>query len=306
VNSSDQKTNHFERGNEDKLSSIGIGKINLIKNWLEEFNITGYSINDDLSIDCNQSVRLISCHMGNFPLYINFRNIQGSFLIRSNNLTTLRGCPKRVSGDFSCTKNELTNLDYMPLYVGGSFFCTLNLISDQNLKKIDKSVIKGSIFYDHQYSNLQESNTVKFQRNSDNRLDSLGIGKIELIKQWLDECKITKYSINPDLSIDVNETFSIYRMFQYVLENKLPDYIQFNNVYGHCNFTESGLTTLKGSPRYVQGFFSCSRNKLESLDYAPNEIEGIFYCYENKITQSEIDKYLNSGKICAGLKIKEY
>jgi len=301
------RTNHFERSKGDKISGLGLGKIQTIKNWLEEHSVTNYIIDENLVIHCTESVKIINAELIDLPLYINFGNISGSFSVRGNNLTTLRGCPKKIARDFSCTNNKLTTLDFMPTYIGGDFHCALNFISNENLKKYLQSEIKGYVHFNHQYvietTKIEESNHVKFERNVD-KLASIGAGKIILIKKWLEKQKINRYTINDDLSIDVENGIEILYSDSNSSNNQLPTYIQFRNVFGNCNFTSFRLVSLKGSPKYVDGFFSCSVNLLKSLDYAPENIEGDFYCYDNDFSEVEIDKYLNSGKTCENFIVK--
>ena len=129
MKSINDKINHFERSKGDKLSGLGLGKIQTIKNWLEEYQVHNYIVDENLVIHCTESVKIINDELNDFPLYINFGNISGSFSVRGNNLTTLRGCPKIVARDFSCTNNKLTSLNFMPTYIGGDFYCALNFIS---------------------------------------------------------------------------------------------------------------------------------------------------------------------------------
>ena len=70
----------FTRG-EDALSTIGIGQKHLIEKWLDEIQIHGdYTINDDFTINIlNFGVDVRSQDLKEFPLYIQFNKINGSF-----------------------------------------------------------------------------------------------------------------------------------------------------------------------------------------------------------------------------------
>ena len=120
----------------DPLSSLGVGKIHLITSWLYEMGVEDYTINDDFTIDVNSNVNLNNKGIDKFPSYIKFANINGSFLVRNNQLTSLKGCPNEVYDDFSCSDNQLINLEYCPTSVGGYFFCGNNntLFSKNEIK----------------------------------------------------------------------------------------------------------------------------------------------------------------------------
>jgi len=113
---------------EDPLKALGIGSIKFIKKWLEKYDITDYTINDDLSINVNGSVTLENKNLKELPEYIKFNNIDGWFDISNNMLTSLRGCPKFVSTSFFCTENLLKTLEGCPKKVGTSFWCGDNKI----------------------------------------------------------------------------------------------------------------------------------------------------------------------------------
>ena len=127
---------------------------------------------------------------------------------------------------------------------------------------------------------------------------NLGLGDIALIKKWLDEYKIINYTINDDLTIDVEGSVYLYESE----EKRLPDYIRFRMVTGdfYCydcknleslercpekvgrSFDCSGcskLESLEGCPKEVGESFSCNKcSKLKSLEGAPQEVGGSFEC----------------------------
>lgn len=98
------------------------------------------------------------------------------------------------------------------------------------------------------------------------------------VREWLDELKIQDYTINDDLSVDVDGHVHIYKAGV----KEIP--IQFNRVMGDFICDNNGLTTLKGCPIYVQVDFDCSNNELSSLEYAPKIVRGDFSCHNNKLT----------------------
>jgi hypothetical protein len=55
--------------------------------------------------------------------------VDGDFYCYSNQLTSLEGCPKKVSGNFNCYNNQLTSLEGSPTIVGGDFDCHNNQLT---------------------------------------------------------------------------------------------------------------------------------------------------------------------------------
>jgi hypothetical protein len=123
---------NFER-RKDPFGVLGIGKRQLIKDWLDEMDIVGYTINDDYTIDILRygiligSVNLKGKNLKKFPDYIQFNRVQGYFDCDDNELTSLRGCPTYIANDsyFGCEHNRLTSLQYCPLECG-DFYCSGN------------------------------------------------------------------------------------------------------------------------------------------------------------------------------------
>jgi hypothetical protein len=88
---------------------------------------------------------------------------------------------------------------------------------------------------------------------------------------------IKNYTINDDLSIDVNDNVNL----DFKDLGKLP--LKFRNVTGnfYCHYNK--LTSLEGAPLSVGGSFDCSHNKLMSLEGAPKHVGAYFYCTYNPI-----------------------
>lgn len=104
--------------------------IEFIKNFCEKYNITNYTINDDLSIDVDGNVDIEYNIFGDIivldEIPIKFNKVTGWFQCDNNNLTTLKNCPTYVGKNFSCDENNLTSLEHSPEFVGGSFDCYFN------------------------------------------------------------------------------------------------------------------------------------------------------------------------------------
>jgi hypothetical protein len=106
----------------------------------------------------------------------------------------------------------------------------------------------------------------------------------ENLKDIHDICKeyrIDNYTINDDLSIDVNGDVDLCDRGL----NKLP--IKFGNVSGDFYCDRNQLISLEGAPQLVSGGFYCHRNQLTSLEGAPQSVGGEFYCSDNRLTSLE-------------------
>jgi hypothetical protein len=96
-----------------------------IKDLCSEYGIINYQIRDDMSIDVEGNVHISWRELEQLPLA--FNEVDGYFKCEGNNLTTLKGCPKKVGGEFNCSWNRLTSLEYSPLIVEkGDFYCWEN------------------------------------------------------------------------------------------------------------------------------------------------------------------------------------
>ena len=100
---------------------------------------------------------------------------------------------------------------------------------------------------------------------------------IELCKKY----NIRNYSINPDLSIDVEGSVDLSDLKL----KSLP--LRFSRVGGHFSCCFDQLTTLEGSPREVVRTFNCSYNNLTTLEGGPREVGGYFDCTSNRLTTLE-------------------
>jgi hypothetical protein len=99
-------------------------------------------------------------------------------------------------------------------------------------------------------------------------------GVIEVCRKY----KIENYTINDDLSIDVNGDVE--------LDSKNLEYLplKFNYIGGgfYCPYNVE-LKSLEGCPQTVNGDFYCYYNKLKSLEGCPQTVNGDFYCFNNNL-----------------------
>jgi len=92
-----------------------------IKDLCSKYNITDYQIRDDGSIYVGGDVNLWG-RLGDIKqLPLTFNQVNGDFSCGNNKLTTLEGCPQKVS-NFWCDYNKLTSLEHSPKIVEGNFY----------------------------------------------------------------------------------------------------------------------------------------------------------------------------------------
>jgi len=109
----------------DPLSSLGIGQKAIIIKWLDEMNVTYYTIKDNLVIDVNGDLNLYNKGLNNIPSYIKFDKVNGSFSCSKNKLLSLEGCPETVGSSFDCRNNK-------------------KQFSEEEVKKVCK--VKGNVY----------------------------------------------------------------------------------------------------------------------------------------------------------------
>lgn len=101
------------------------------------------------------------------------------------------------------------------------------------------------------------------------------------IHRLCNEYDIKDYTINNDLSIDVNgSVFFHSNGFQY-----LP--LNFNYITVDFYCYDNHLISLEGSPQKIDGHFFCYNNRLETLKGGPNEVGGAFSCDKNILISLE-------------------
>lgn len=130
--------------------------------------------------------------------------------------------------------------------------------------------------------------------------DNLGIGEEKQIRDWLESHKVRNYTINNDLTIDVHGKVEVYE--------DLPDYIQFNNIYGSFVALFEYVTSMKGFPRYVEKSFFISNTNIETLDNCPEEVNDFEVIRNKKLKKIEslpkkingISRFYQNGKRTTG------
>ena len=99
--------------------------------------------------------------------------------------------------------------------------------------------------------------------------------KLVKIVPFLEEYKIKNYTINDDLTVDVEGDVDIENGGRRGLK-EIP--IQFGKVTGVFDCSYNNLISLKGCPRWVGGSFYCSFNRFTTLEGSPEYVGGSFSC----------------------------
>jgi len=290
----------FSRGEDEKLSRLGVGKKQMIEKWLAINLPAGYTdskiiINSDLTLSAKGHVYLDELLNGNFPDYIKFKDVTGYFSVSHNNMTSLKGCPDKVGECFYCDRNLLTSLEFAPKIVSDSIYCQGNNIPQKILTKqladIDFREDAWTNFGKLRSKDLKNilGITESFSKTEGDKLNTLGIGRNSIIKEWLENHSVRNYFLRDDGIIDIVGAIN--------LDSKhlkdFPDYIKFGNVTGFFSVSDNEFTNMKGFPDVVEGSFYCSSNKIINIDDMPL-IKGSFgNCLKNPIPETDFyKKYL--------------
>ena len=79
-------TQSFQRGIDPKRA-MTIGRIALIKEWLDNHKIKNFTVNEDFTIDVGGDVWLEGYHLNDvaqIPDYIRFGKVNGKFVLTNN------------------------------------------------------------------------------------------------------------------------------------------------------------------------------------------------------------------------------
>ncbi len=185
------------------------------------------------------------------------RKVGGDFICDYNTLTILQGAPQEVGGDFSCSCNQLTSLVGTPKEIGGTFYCGYNQLT--TLEGAPRKV--GGNFY-----------------CSGNKLTTLVGAPQEVGGDFI--CGNNKLTSLEGAPQKVGRNFDCYKNL---------------------------LTSLEGAPQEVGGNFDCDYNQLTSLKGAPQKVGGDFLCKGHDALSSlfEIPEISKNKKIYCDKKLME-
>jgi hypothetical protein len=98
--------------------------------------------------------------------------------------------------------------------------------------------------------------------NENNFFKNLGIGQESLIRKWLDEHDVKEYTINSDMTIDVESSVWLNN----IKENELPEYIQFGNISYDFGINDSNIKSLRGFPKRCNNMYIKKCPNLRNLN----------------------------------------
>lgn len=139
----------------------------------------------------------------------------------------------------------------------------------------------------------------------------------ELIINIMLDSGIDNYTINDDLSIDINENVDLNNEepitkymkdgtinlniingnFSCMLDGDLKNASMPRIVNGDFDISFSNFETLERCPGQVKGDYNCSFNNLTTLKGCVKEINGDFYCTMNSLTSLEYGPNIVSGNV---------
>ena len=111
----------------DPIYDLGIGLPKMIKNWLDKYSITNYTINSDMTIDVTGRIDFNGklFEEKQFPDYIQFNKISGYFCVNWNDFHNMIGCPRIIENSFYINGCVLTSLEGIPKKVGKTFWLSI-------------------------------------------------------------------------------------------------------------------------------------------------------------------------------------
>jgi len=95
------------------------------------YNVTkdkDFKINQDGSVDIFWNINIKKSLVKDGKFIFKFNFVDGIFNCTSVDLTTLEGCPQKLTSSFYCSDNKLTSLKYAPEYIQGNFHCSKNYL----------------------------------------------------------------------------------------------------------------------------------------------------------------------------------
>jgi hypothetical protein len=230
---------------------------------------------------------------------IEFGVVTGAFLISSNNLKTLKGCPEVVGGGFSCARNKrLESLEFGPKEVGGDYHC--NSCSLDSLKGSPEEV-KGYFDFSGNYiytlkggpkivggSFVGKLNSIESVEGAPNFVG----GSFNLAQNNIKNLKGCTKEIEGDFIMYSNDLVSLEggptkgnNSMNYLiyLNSNLKSLSGCPEETADFDASSCDLQSLDGSPKIVNGYFNVSENKLTSLEGSPEEVIGLYNCSGNEI-----------------------
>ena len=120
-------------------------------------------------------------------------------------------------------------------------------------------------YYELKGSNGLPSSSVEYEWWMDHKAKT----KAE-VEEFLEKSSIFNYSINDDLSVNVNQNVNI------IWENIKLIPIEFRSIEGNVVLSGNKLQSLKGLPKEIYGVLDISNNQLRTLEGCPEIVHGDF------------------------------
>jgi hypothetical protein len=246
-----------------------------IKAWLDEMEITDYTINPDLTVDVNGNVYLWHKNLVYIP--IQFGQVSGHFYCNDNQLKSLEGSPTQMTKSFDCSKNQLQSLAYGPKTTQG-FNCSSNQLTSL---EHSPELVDGNF-----NCSFNQLTSLKFL--SPIIRDSLDANSNQITHlKDIEHCKIRRIiNVNNNKITSLDGLDKVLRHGFSATHNLLTN-LEGSPEVAHDSFncSHNQLTSLKGGPKKTWGTFDVSFNQLTNLEYMPLEIEGEFNASYNQINQ---------------------
>lgn len=245
-----------------------------IIDWLESYNVTGYSVQSDtkygwsVSVEGNLNLREIGARF----IPVKFNYVSGDLDIRFNFLTSLEFCPMVVGGSFIADKNFLTNLIGAPAQVHGHNFSV-----DSNILTSlvgCPSRLKNASFAGNLLLSLDGApQYVEGDFNCHaNKLTSLIGGPVEVGGEY--NC-VFNYLANLKGAPVRSRSFLCFWNWLTTLEGDLKS---VETVFSCRN---NSLLDLKGGPKRVGLEYDCRNNYLTSLEGMAMDMQSVVKCDDN-------------------------
>lgn len=167
-------------------------------------------------------------------------------------LISLEGAPEKVNGDFDCSCNKLTSLKGAPKEVGGDFNCYGN-----NLESIEGFPEKIGGTFD---------------------------ANMKVIIRFGKELSAKGVKLPGELRYYASEAYR--NGTEYTFADWFGEDLTGKTYDGNIDCNRCHLTSLKGAPKEVTGYFMCTENRLTSLEGCPEIVGDDFLCCDNKLLTS--------------------
>lgn len=177
--------------------SYYIDKKKLIS-FLRDNYIYNYTINKDLSIDVQQSIRFRKKYN---KLPYKFNHVFGDFDAHNIGLNTLENCPNRIDGIMDCSHNSIETLEFLPKVIYNDV-----ILHNNKITKLDYNPV--SILYAESiYAN---QNKLDLRRNL---ISSIDISDSNILVDLNDNPLYDIIKYNTEFSISITPINKLLRLF---------------------------------------------------------------------------------------------